>query len=184
MDGKAHVWFPASSPYVLGCGGTSPIPGANGVAAESVWNDGLNGTGGGISDMFPVPDYQSKLALPPSVNDGNTRRGVPDVAGAAANTPGYRIILSGQAVVKDGTSAVAPLWAALIAMANAQRASPLGFVNPALYSNPALFRAITQGNNRANGKGYDAGPGWNACTGMGVPKGAEMIAALAAVPLA
>jgi kumamolisin len=184
MDGKAHVWFPASSPYVLGCGGTSPIAGANGVISESVWNDGFNGTGGGISDMFPVPDYQSKLTLPPSLNDGKTRRGVPDVAGAAARNPGYRIILNGQAVVKDGTSAVAPLWAALIAMANAQRASPLGFVNPALYSNPALFRSITQGNNRANGKGYDAGPGWNACTGMGVPMGAEIIAALAAVPVA
>lgn len=184
MDGKAHVWFPASSPYVLGCGGTLPTPGADGVTAEAVWNDGVNGTGGGISDNFPVPDYQSKLTLPPSVNDGKTRRGVPDVAGAAANTPGYRIILNGQPVVKDGTSAVAPLWAALIAMANAERGAPLGFVNPALYSNPALFRAITQGNNRTNGKGYDAGPGWNACTGMGVPKGAEIIAALAAVPMA
>jgi kumamolisin len=86
--------------------------------------------------------------------------------------------------VKDGTSAVAPLWAALIAIANAQRGSPLGFVNPALYSDPSLFRPITQGNNRAGGKGYDAGPGWNACTGMGVPKGAEIIAALAAAPVA
>jgi kumamolisin len=186
MDGKAHVWFPASSPYVLGCGGTLPTLGADATAvtAEAVWNDGFTGTGGGISELFPVPDYQSKLALPPSVNDGKTRRGVPDVAGAAASRPGYRIILNGQAVVKDGTSAVAPLWAALIAMANAQRGAPLGFVNPALYSNPALFRSIVQGNNRANGKGYDAGPGWNACTGMGVPRGAEIVAALAAVPMA
>ena len=86
--------------------------------------------------------------------------------------------------MKDGTSAVAPLWAALIAMANAQRGTPLGFVNPSLYANPALFRPITQGNNRVERKGYDAGPGWNACTGLGVPKGAEIIAALAAVPVA
>jgi kumamolisin len=87
-----------------------PTLGAGGVSAEAVWNDGFSGTGGGISELFPVPDYQSKLALPPSVNDGKIRRGVPDVAGAAAGSPGYRIILGGQAVVKDGTSAVAPLW--------------------------------------------------------------------------
>jgi kumamolisin len=185
-DGKAHVWFPASSPYALGCGGTLPklVADGAGVAAETVWNEGGSGTGGGISDAFPVPDYQSNLALPPSVNDGAARRGVPDVAGAAAGTPGYRIVLDGSETVKDGTSAVAPLWAALIAIANAQRGAPLGFVNSALYSNPSLFRPITQGDNRVGGKGYDAGPGWNACTGLGVPKGADIIAALAAVPVA
>jgi kumamolisin len=185
-DGKAHVWFPASSPYALGCGGTLPTLAADGasVTAETVWNEGNSGTGGGISDAFPVPAYQSNLALPLSVNDGLARRGVPDVAGAAAGTPGYRIVLNGSEAVKDGTSAVAPLWAALIAMANARRGTPLGFVNSALYSNPSLFRSITQGNNRANGKGYDAGPGWNACTGLGVPNGADLIAALAGVPVA
>jgi kumamolisin len=187
-DGKAHVWFPASSPYALGCGGTTldaTLGGdATSVAAEAVWNDGSSGTGGGISDVFPVPAYQSSLALPPSVNDGAMRRGVPDVAGAAAGTPGYRVVLNGAETVKDGTSAVAPLWAALIAIANAQRGTPLGLVNSALYANPSLFRPITEGNNRADGKGYDAGPGWNACTGLGVPKGADIIAALAAIPIA
>jgi kumamolisin len=187
-DGKAHVWFPASSPYALACGGTLPTLGANGnsIAAEAVWKEGFSGTGGGISDAFPVPEYQLNLALPPSVNDGAMRRGVPDVAAAAAGTPGYRVILGGREAVKDGTSAVAPLWAALIAIANAQRGAPLGFINSVLYSNPALFRSIRQGNNRVNGKGYDAGPGpgWNACTGLGVPRGAQIIAALAAVPVA
>jgi kumamolisin len=185
-DGKAHVWFPASSPYALSCGGTSPTPGAGGtgVSAETVWNDGVSGTGGGISDAFPVPAYQTSLTLPRSVNDGAARRGVPDVAGAAAGTPGYRIVLNGVEVIKDGTSAVAPLWAGLIAIANAKRGTPLGFVNSALYANPSLFRQIDQGNNRVDGKGYDAGPGWNACTGLGVPNGADIIAALAAVPVA
>jgi kumamolisin len=183
-DGKAHVWFPASSPYALGCGGTALGADATSVAAEAVWNDGSNGTGGGISDVFPVPAYQSNLKLPPSVNDGATRRGVPDVAGAAAGTPGYRVVLNGAEVVKDGTSAVAPLWASLIAIANAQRGTPLGLVNSALYANASLFRPIVQGNNRADGKGYDAGPGWNACTGLGVPNGADLIAALAATPVA
>lgn len=185
-DGKAHVWFPASSPYALGCGGTLPTPGADGasVGSETVWKEGLSGTGGGISDCFPVPDYQLKLALPRSVNDGAVRRGVPDVAAAAASSPGYRIIFNGAEVVKDGTSAAAPLWAGLIAIANAQRGTPVGFLNSALYANPSWFRAITTGDNRVGGKGYDAGPGWNACTGLGVPKGADIVAALAAVPVA
>jgi kumamolisin len=184
-DGKAHVWFPASSPYVLSCGGTQPAVsnGGAGLDDEIVWNDGTIGTGGGISDVFPVPAYQSGLTLPPSVNDGALRRGVPDVAAAAAGTPGYRIVLNGVVMIKDGTSAVAPLWAGLIAIANAGRDRPLGFVNSALYANVALFRQIDRGNNRVDGKGYDAGAGWNACTGLGVPKGADIVAALAAIPV-
>lgn len=180
-DGKAHVWFPASSPYVLSCGGTRPAAGTG--DEEVVWNDGSSGTGGGISDVFPVPAYQTNLPLPASVNDGARRRGVPDVAAAAAGMPGYRIILNGAATTMDGTSAVAPLWAGLIAIANAGRDTPLGFVNSAFYSNPALFRQIERGNNRVQGKGYDAGPGWNACTGLGVPKAADLVAALAAIPV-
>jgi kumamolisin len=186
-DGKVHVWFPASSPYALGCGGTSPIlvAGNTSIASEAVWNEGFSGgTGGGISDVFPVPAYQQKLALPKSLNDGNVRRGVPDVAGAAASTPGYRIVVNGNEVVKDGTSAATPLWAALIAMVNAARGEPIGFLNSALYSNPGAFRLIEEGNNRDGGKGYDAGPGWNACTGLGVPKGVDIIAALTATPVA
>jgi kumamolisin len=182
-DGKAHVWFPASSPYALSCGGTQPAAGA-GANEEVVWNDGASGTGGGVSDVFPVPAYQSGLALPPSVNDGAVRRGVPDVAAAAAGTPGYRIVLNGAVTIKDGTSAVAPLWAGLIAIANAGRERPLGFVNSALYSNANLFKQIEHGNNRVSGKGYDAGGAWNACTGLGVPKGADLVAVLAAVPVA
>jgi kumamolisin len=185
-DGKVHVWFPASSPYALGCGGTSPILGTGdgSIASEAVWNEGFSGSGGGISDVFPVPAYQQKLALPKSLNDGNVRRGVPDVAGAAASTPGYRIVVNGTEVVKDGTSAATPLWAALIAMANAARGEPIGFLNSALYSNPGAFRLIDRGNNRIGGKGYDAGPGWSACTGLGVPKGLDIIAALTATPMA
>ncbi|WP_426435984.1 S53 family peptidase [Bradyrhizobium genosp. P] len=185
-DGAAHVWFPASSPYALSCGGTRPASGIAGAGSneETVWNDGAGGTGGGISDVFPVPAYQTGLALPPSVNDGGSRRGVPDVAAAAAGTPGYRIVLNGQVTIKDGTSAVAPLWAGLIAIANAGRDTPLGFVNSALYSNPALFRQIDHGDNRVDGLGYDAGTGWNACTGLGVPKGADLVAALVSIPIA
>ena len=185
VAGQIHATVSCPS-SALGCGGTLPTLGSDGarVGSETVWKEGLSGTGGGISDCFPVPDYQLNLALPRSVNDGALRRGVPDVAAAAASSPGYRIVFNGAEVVKDGTSAAAPLWAGLIAIANAQRATPVGFLNSALYANASCFRAITTGDNRVGGKGYDAGPGWNACTGLGVPKGADIIAALAAVPVA
>ncbi|MGN1289558.1 MAG: S8 family serine peptidase [Bradyrhizobium sp.] len=184
-DGKLHVWFPASSPYATSCGGTQPVlaAGNGAAAAEAVWNAGAVGTGGGISDAFPVPDYQSRLTLPKSQNDGAIRRGVPDVACAAAASPGYRIIVNGQAMAMSGTSAATPLWAALVAIAIAARGEQIGFLNAALYANPGAFSVVEQGNNRVGGKGYDAGPGWSACTGLGVPRGADVLAALAAVPV-
>jgi len=184
LDGEANVNFPASSPYVLACGGTAPVVRNGAIAGESVWNDGFTGTGGGISAVFPVPAYQANAGLPSSLATSQPGRGVPDVAAAAAKIPGYSIVLNGVRMAKDGTSAATPLWASLIAMANAARGSPVGLVNPSLYAEPALCRAITQGNNRVNGIGYDAGPGWSACTGLGVPKGAEVIAALAAPKVA
>jgi len=183
-DGKAHVWFPASSPYVLGCGGTAITLGAVGIVSESVWNDGSVGTGGGISDVYPVPDYQSALPIPTSVSTGAPGRGVPDIAALASASPGYRIVLDGKEMVKDGTSAATPLWAALIAMANARRGAPVGLVHPQLYAAPGLLRPIITGDNRAHGVGYAATAGWNACAGLGVPRGAAIIDALAAVPVA
>jgi len=182
LDGDAHVLFPASSPYVLSCGGTQIELASDGTTLldEKVWNDGFTGTGGGISDVFDVPPYQQNVALPRSVNDGGLRRGVPDVSAAAGQTPGYRIILNGKPIVKDGTSAAAPVWASLIAMANARRGQPIGLVQPILYGNPLLCRSILKGNNRVDGVGYDAGPGWNPCTGMGVPNGMDTVDALVA----
>lgn len=184
-DGAAHVFFPSSSPYVLGCGGTRITLRDDAISNEEVWKENITGTGGGISDNFQVPVYQTHVPLPRSVTSGAVGRGVPDVAAAAAAVPvpGYRIVVGGNPIVKDGTSAAAPLWAAIIALANARRNSPLGLVNPSLYANPAPFRPITSGDNRAGGIGYDAAPGviWNACTGLGAPKGAEVVAALAHV---
>ena len=180
----AHVDFPASSPYVLGCGGTriTLAPDGRSIADEVVWKDGTSGTGGGISDRFDVPDFQAGLALPASANgDGRKGRGVPDLAAAAALVNGYRTVVAGVEAVQPGTSAVAPLIAALVALANARRGKPLGLVNPFLYANASLFRPITQGDNISRGVGYQAGPGWNACCGLGAPKGAAILAALAAV---
>ena len=83
-DGLAHVDFPASSPYVLGCGGTRLAGSGTVISSEVVWNDGPgSGGGGGISDLNPLPSWQKGI-VPPSVNPGaHVGRGVPDVSGNA-----------------------------------------------------------------------------------------------------
>ncbi len=179
-DGKAHVDFPASSVWAIGCGGTAIAVSGTSITDETVWNDGTSGGGGGISDLFPVPSFQQRANLPPSVNDGQTRRGVPDVAGDAAPGTGYEVVVNGRRQVFGGTSAVAPLWAGLTALINEGASTPVGFFLPFLYANSTLLRQITQGDNNPSGSdiGYSAGPGWNACTGLGVPNGESLFAAL------
>jgi len=187
MDGnKVYVNYPASSPYVLACGGTriSLDPERSSIVDEVVWNDrGLRGTGGGISEKYIEPSFQRGAHVPGSLNDGKSGRGVPDVAAAAAPTNGYRIFVNGKAVVASGTSAVAPLLGAFIALLNAERGRALGFINDRLYEAPELFKPITSGDNVdvESGLGYTAGPGWSACTGLGSPKGDALIATLTAV---
>jgi kumamolisin len=168
-DGQNHVDFPASSPHVLACGGTELVASGGAIQSETVWNDGAQGgaTGGGYSAVFPLPSWQSGKVT-------GSFRGVPDVAGDADPQSGYNILVDGQQEVVGGTSAVAPLWAALIALINQQRGKPCGFVNPTLYGDPQDFRDLTQGNNGS----YSAGPGWDPCTGLGSPKGAEIASAL------
>ncbi|KND57076.1 Kumamolysin [Candidatus Paraburkholderia schumanniana] len=175
-DGADHVDFPASSPYVLGCGGTSLSASATGITQEVVWNDGdQGGAGGGVSDVFARPVWQQGLSV---MRNGMravlAKRGVPDVAGDASPQTGYEVLIDGEETVVGGTSAVAPLWAALIARINAINASPAGFVNPKLYTMKTAFRDITQGNNGS----FSAAAGWDACTGMGSPDGAKIAAAL------
>jgi len=176
-DGKAHVAFPASSPWIIGCGGTSLDTIGTTVHTEVVWNDGNSGTGGGISDLFPVPAFQESVHLPASVNDGQIRRGVPDVCGDAAPASGFSIVLNGATQTIGGTSAVAPLWAGLTALINQAAPEPIGFFLPTLYQNPQVMRDITQGNNKPAGSnvGYAAGPGWDACTGLGAPVGTALL---------
>jgi kumamolisin len=182
-----HVDYPASSPYVLGCGGTQiTLDGSQSrIVNEVVWNDGRkNGTGGGVSALYAVPDFQNGVALPASLNDRRRGRGVPDVA-AAAGSNGYRIILRDKEFVNGGTSAVAPLWGAFVALLNEQRGSALGFAHQRLYQAQKLFNPITSGDNKDTflKLGYQAAPdgGWNACTGLGTPNGAAIMAALTAV---
>jgi kumamolisin len=164
--GKIHVDYPASSPYVLACGGTQ-ITGDG----EIVWNDGDNdwSTGGGISTKYAVPEWQKKVDVPHSLSAKKPGRGVPDVAGCATN---YSVLVDGFSSTSGGTSAVAPLWAALVARLNQAKNKRAGFLNPTLYANPAALVDIKTGDNAAHGApGYAARAGWDPCTGLGVPNG-------------
>jgi kumamolisin len=185
-DGEPHVDFPGSSPFALACGGTRLAAEGDVIASEVVWNDGNMGGsgGGGVSNLFPVPAYQSEITVPQSPT-GKAGRGVPDVAGHAATfRSGYEIILNGKKTTMGGTSAVAPLWAGLIARIN-QRLTSLGkpragFINPILYQSADCFHDIIQGNNDIVGSfnKYSAGPGWDPCTGLGTPIGIKIMQAL------
>ena len=173
-----NVDFPASDPYVLACGGTSLQASGNSITSETVWNDGAQGgaTGGGISTVFPLPPYQEGLsaALTAGETQPLAKRGVPDVAGDADENTGYDVRVDGSDTVIGGTSAVAPLWAGLIARINSTNGKPVGYVNPMLYPNQAAFNDITQGNNGD----FAAATGWDACTGMGSPNGTKIASVL------
>ncbi len=176
-DGLAHADFPGSSPFVLCCGGTRLTAQGTKIASETVWNDDpdRSATGGGVSDFFALPAYQSAAGVPPSANPGRRRgRGVPDVAGVADPQTGYRVRVDGEDAVIGGTSAVAPLWAGLIALLNQKLGAPAGFLHSLIYGShggKAVFRDITQGGNGA----YRAKAGWDPCTGWGSPDGAKLL---------
>jgi kumamolisin len=177
-DGQQHVDFPASAPHALACGGTSLRASGTTINSETVWNDpGDGATGGGISRQFAVPSYQANAKLPVNVDTQAAGRGVPDVCGDADPQTGYVIRVDGADETIGGTSAVAPLWAGLIARLDEQLGAPLGFVQPLLY--PLLgsdsFHDITSGDNGS----YAAGTGWDACTGLGSPDGTALAAAVA-----
>jgi kumamolisin len=186
-DGKAHVNFPASSPFVLACGGTHLIDAAGANLREEAWHPEPNvGTGGGISRYFPLPSYQRGIVKQSAVNPkGGTGRGVPDVAANAAKESGYRVLVDNQwypdaAAHRPpawGTSAVAPLWAGLIARLNQSLNTRLGFVNPLLYklaASSSAFQDVTLGDNGD----YRCARGWDACTGLGTPNGQNLLKAL------
>ncbi len=183
-DGNNHVDFPASSSFALGCGGTTLQASNEQIVNEAVWNDQPNGgaTGGGVSNVFPLPTWQNGFDVPaPTVQGGG--RGVPDVSGDADPNTGYNILVDGENEVVGGTSAVAPLWAALVARINQQIGKPIGFLNPLIYAQAVEasgFHDITQGNNGA----FSAAAGWDPCTGLGSPDGVPLEAALTGKPAA
>jgi kumamolisin len=201
-DGKAHVDFPSSSPFALSCGGTHLVAANDAISAESVWNqnqadvspdagpDGSFGAGGGgVSGAFSLPDYQQQAPVPAAPNPAGFKgRGVPDVTGDGDPDTGYNILVDGQNEQVGGTSAVAPLWAALIALINQKLNGRVGFVNPQLYALAAgsgALHDITVGDNRVSYEqfknvGYNAGPGWDAASGLGSPDGTVLSGVLKA----
>lgn len=177
-DGANHVDFPASSPHVLACGGTRLTAANNVISAESVWNDGAQGGagGGGVSNVFALPTWQTGLQV--TLTAGGTQplsmRGVPDVCGDADPESGYDVRVDGSDTVIGGTSAVAPLWAGLIARINGAAGRPVGFINPQLYANTSAMRDVITGNNGS----FAAAPGWDAASGLGSPNGSAVASVL------
>ena len=178
-DGHNHVDFPASSSFVLGCGGTTLQAAKGQIVDEQVWNNqsaGGGAGGGGVSDVFPLSAWQDGFGVPaPSNQSGG--RGVPDVAGDADPSTGYNVLVDGESAVFGGTSAVAPLWAALVARINQKMGKPIGFLNPLIYAQAVEasgFHDITKGNNGS----FSAAQGWDPCTGLGSPDGTQLLAAL------
>jgi kumamolisin len=178
--GQPHADFPASSPHALACGGTTleADPETGVITSETVWNDGSAGGagGGGVSDVFPLPAWQADVGVPDNAS-GSSGRGVPDVAGDADPNTGYQVLVDGQSTVIGGTSAVAPLWAALTCRLAQAAGGSFGLIQEQLYAGVAAgqaapgFNDVTSGSNGA----YSAGPGWDACTGLGSPDGTTLL---------
>ena len=182
-----HVDFPASSPHVLACGGTQLIGNlnTNTITSEVVWNELANNEGaggGGVSDVFPLPSWQANVGVPTIAGGTGTGRGVPDVAGNADPVTGYLVVVDGKQQPIGGTSAVAPLWAGLIARLAQATGKKFGLLQPLVYGGVTAgaaaqgFNDVTEGDNGA----YSAGPGWDATTGLGSPNGQALLTHLSA----
>jgi subtilase family serine protease len=208
---------PGTQPFVTSAGGTT-MPAIGPPPTESAWNGGCTsgpcGGGGGVSQIWPMPSYQSgapaglnvinahSSGSPCGAPAGSYCREVPDVSADADPATGYTIYYDGNGSANDttgwttetpigGTSAAAPLWAALMAEVNASSAckgTPIGFANPVLYGTAGHlyaghFNDITTGNNDAlgtNGGLYPAGPGYDMATGLGSPNAAALASNLCA----
>jgi kumamolisin len=182
-DQQIHVDHPAVDDMVLACGGTQ----IDNHGKDVVWNDGTPfdvsvqggggwATGGGVSEVFAVPAYQAKAKVPVSIAHGKAGRGVPDIAMSATN---YFTRVDSFEGASGGTSAVAPLMAALVALLNQAKQENVGFLNPFLYANVAkgVVHDVTSGTNAIKNtvKGYKAKAGWDPCTGLGTPDGTAIL---------
>ncbi|HYB01621.1 MAG TPA: S53 family peptidase [Ktedonobacteraceae bacterium] len=178
--------FPPDDPWVTGTGGTTlQRTKTDSSFTETVWNNSDGASGGGLSDFFSTPSYQQSLPSPVQ-QVLNHRRGVPDVAADADPETGLAVYSAGDWELGGGTSATAPFWAAIAAIANQMAGHSLGFLNPALYklasssSYTRDFHDITQGNNSVRVHhtlvpGYNAVPGWDPVTGLGSPDAENLI---------
>ena len=192
------ISFPSDSTNITEVGGTTLTTGSGAAyASETAWNWGLHsgsyvGTSGGISTYYRLPGYQAGISMTANLGS-TTMRNVPDVALTADNV--YVVYGSGSTGAFGGTSCAAPLWAGFTALVNQQAAqnglSPVGFLNPALYTigrganYAACFHDTTAGNNTwsKSPSRFYAVAGYDLCTGWGTPNGANLINALAGVPV-
>lgn len=199
-DGKLHVAYPGTDPWVTSCGGTvlnlaTPVP------LEWTWSDSFNttspfgpgspptdfgSTGGGASGLFSTPDYQTSAGITSIKDSGNDvitgKRFVPDVASMVgysskfrANTYTYNF---------TGTSCVAPFYAGVAAVLNQAFGIPLGFLNPTFYRlGTTAFNDIQIGNNdpgdTPDSKFFSAATGWDPVTGWGSIDGNKLVNGIA-----
>jgi kumamolisin len=177
-NGTPQVSYPASSLHVLACGGTHLVLSVD-PKPETVWKEEFAGrhmaSTGGASSLFPLPNWQVSAKVRDKA--GRDGRGVPDVAAKADVAEGYGILVAGLDIAMGGTSAAAPLWAALAARLNEKLGTPVGFLAPLLYQQRfrGALRDITRGDN---GPRFRASRGWDPCTGWGTPNGTALLAAL------
>ncbi len=176
-NGTRAVDDPASQPDVTGVGGTH-LSSDTAAASQTVWNDGSGrgAGGGGTSTLWSAPSWQSSVT-------GAANREVPDVSADADENTGYVVYYDGSWTAIGGTSAAAPLWASLAALADSSCGSPIGLANPALYtaesSSPSDFDDVTSGNNSYDGvTGFSAGSGYDEASGLGTPVASSLVPAL------
>lgn len=183
--------WPATSPLVIAVGGTVIGNISGSTFSEWIWNEssisGGGAGGGGISQLYLPPAFQTdNVTLPNNLNGGQQGRGIPDIAANASPSSGVGIFVNGTVFTIGGTSSACPLMAAMSALINVDSGQHCGDLNALLYYNPSanLYRDINSQNGGwpDNGwggvTGYPCGPGWDACTGLGVPIAKNISAAL------
>ncbi|KAI9700937.1 MAG: hypothetical protein M1820_006582 [Bogoriella megaspora] len=204
-----NVGSPVDCPFITTVGASALNRGSSVQQPESAAVDAINtfSSGGGFSNVFATPSYQAKAVSNflatgtkgiPSYKVGQSfganggrfnasGRGYPDVSAAGKR---FATFLQGQfAGTVDGTSASTPVFAGVVNLINEERIAagkkPVGFINPALYSNPGMLNDVTTGNNLAcanNTVGFSAGPGWDPVTGLGTPNYPKMLQYFMSLP--
>jgi len=185
--GTFNPSFPGTCPYVTSVGATQIVPGASVTAPEEACETVIY-SGGGFSNVFPLPSYQSSVVkayftnhkptyTAAQYNNSQTVRGYPDVA---ANGGNYAVAVDSSVSLIYGTSASSPTFGSIITLINEQRANsgkgPVGFINPTLYANPTIMNDITSGGNQGCGTaGFTAVSGWDPVTGLGTPNYSKML---------
>lgn len=195
-SGTFNPSFPATCPYVTAVGATQikPNTAVTATAPEEACQTVIY-SGGGFSNVFAMPSYQSSAVAKyfkshkptysaTQYNNSQTVRGYPDVAANGAN---YVVAVDGSLTLVYGTSASAPVFGSIITLINEQRVSAgksaVGFINPTLYANPSAFNDITSGGNQGCGtKGFTAVAGWDPVTGLGTPNYASLLSVFLELP--